>query len=141
MRSLLPKAGLLTVLAALLGWTGGTDAQAGKVPTVKEVMAKVNKGPNSLCPTLGKAIKADTPNWEEIQKETKAFLTFAEALTRNDPPRGDRASWDKLTKAYLQNVKELDDAVQKKDKAAATAAHGKVAHSASCNNCHKAHRG
>jgi len=141
MRSLLKKTSLLACVLGLLALTAPADGQNAKVPSIKEVMAKLNKGPNALGPTLGKAIKAETPNWDEIQKETQAFQTYVAALLKHDPPRGDRASWDKLTKAYLQGAQALDAAAQKKDKAAATAAHAKLANSANCNACHNAHRG
>lgn len=140
MKTLALKLSAVLSLAALILSTATVDAQNGKPPTVKEAMAKLNKGPTSLCPMLGKAIKAEAPNWEEIQKESKQVLVLAEALVKNDPPRGEKASWDKLSKTYWANAKELDDAAQKKDKNGATAAHAKLANSASCNGCHKAHR-
>jgi hypothetical protein len=140
MKTLAVKLSVVLALSALILWTAAADAQNGKPPTVKEAMSKLNKGPASLCPLVGKAIKADPPNWDEIQKESKQVLVLADALVKNDPPRGDKASWDKLAKAYWASAKELDDAAQKKDKNGAAAAHAKLASSAGCNGCHKAHR-
>ncbi|MBL8794879.1 MAG: cytochrome C [Planctomycetia bacterium] len=140
MKTLVVRSIAIAALAAVILWTNAADAQNGKTPSVKEAMAKLNKGPGSLCPQVGKAIKAEAPNWDEIQKESKQVLVFADALVKNDPPRGDKASWDKLTKAYFASAKELDDAAQKKDKNGAAAAHAKLASSAGCNGCHKAHR-
>jgi len=116
------------------------DAQNAKPPTVKEIMKKVNFRDGSLCPLLGRALKVDEPNWDEVQREAHQFTTLVNALALNDPPRGDKASWQQLTKSYGTAAKELDDAAQRKDRAAALSAHAKVANPATCNGCHKVHR-
>jgi hypothetical protein len=127
-------------LAALTFWLAAAGAQDGKTPSVKEVMKKLNAKDAALCPTLGKALKADAPNWDEVQQETRVFLVTAEALAKNDPPHGDRASWTKLTTAYIADAREMDSAAQKKDRNAALAAHAKLANPATCNGCHKMHK-
>lgn len=135
----LAAAAMLTILAAWL-WAGSAGAQNGKPPTVKEVMKKINHRDTALAPVLGKMLKAETPNWEDIQKDAKLFLASVEELPKNDPPRGERTSWDKLTAAYVADAKALDAAAQRKDKAAALSAHAKIANPAYCNACHKMHR-
>lgn len=131
-------AGVTLVALVLVVLTAG--AQDGKTPSVKEVMKKLNYRDAALCPLLGKALKANPVNWDEVQKETQLFVTFAEALPKNDPPAGDKASWNQLTKAYVSAAQELNAAAQRKDQAAAVTAHAKVANPATCNGCHKAHR-
>lgn len=130
----------LILLAVAVWLSSSADAQGDKPPTIKEIMGKLNKGPNSLCPTIGKGLRADDPKWDELQKESKDFVVIAEGLSKNNPPRGDKANWDKLAKTYVDNAKAFEDAAQKKDKKAAQAAHMRLADMKSCNACHNAHR-
>ena len=130
----------MVALVSLASWLAIADAQDAKPPTVKEIMKKANFRDGSLCPLLGRALKVDEPNWDEVQREAHLFATLVSALGQNDPPRGDKASWQQLTKTYGAAAKELDDAAQRKDRASALAAHAKVANPATCNGCHKVHR-
>jgi hypothetical protein len=127
-------AGLVAVCLVVVA-----EAQDAKTPTIKEVMGKLTKGPNSLTTTIGKELGADEPTWDDIKKQSQEFCTFANALGKNKPPKGDVNSWSKLTEAYAENAKALSEAADKMDKKAAVAAHKKL--QASCMNCHKAHRG
>jgi hypothetical protein len=115
-------------------------AQDKKTPTIKEVMKKLNAGPNSMTANLGKDLDEDAPAWDDIKKETKEFVTFAEALGKNKAPKGDGDHWGKVTKEYLDNAKALDAAADKKDKKAAKAAHSKLAAPGTCKACHSEHR-
>src|SRR6516165_4331720 len=117
----------LTALVAFMVWTTVADAQNDKPPSVKEVMKKLNHRDTALCPTLGKLLKADAPNWPEIQQDSKQFVMTVEMLTKNDPPRGDKASWNKLTGDYVADACALDDAIQREDKPASLTAHAKIA--------------
>src|SRR5262245_32490576 len=108
-------------------------------PTIKEIMSKLNK-PNGLRPNLGQDLMDDEPNWEEIQNETKHFVELVEALGKNTPPKGDKASWDRLTRAYADKAKAMDAAAKKKDKPGALAAHQKLSSNDFCKQCHDAHR-
>jgi hypothetical protein len=109
-----------------------------KVPTIEEIMTKVNKGKDALHRGIGESLKAGTVQWDKVQKNAKDYANLAEFLGKNDPPQGDKASWTKHTKAYAADAKSLSIAVQKMDKTAATAVHGKL--SKSCMGCHKVHR-
>jgi hypothetical protein len=126
----------LALLAALL--TVPVPAQTEKVPDIKEIMAKANK-PGGHYFALRRDLKDETPPWDEVQASAKALSKLAVALTKNTPPKGDKASWDMLTKAYADNAKKLEDAANKKDKKAAEAAALAMGDTA-CNACHKAHR-
>jgi cytochrome c556 len=122
-------------LVGVLLVAGFVAAQDEKVPTIKEIMVKLNKGPKSLCPVIGKELKDETINWDEIAKQSAEFSSLADALNKNKPRRGDAEKWTKVADSYAANVKELADAVEKKDKNAAVEAHKKLA--GSCMNCHK----
>lgn len=60
-------------------------------------------------------------------------------LGKNEPPKGDKESWEKLTKSYLDTAKQLDKAAQAKEKSKAVVAHTKL--TKMCMACHKAHKG
>jgi hypothetical protein len=101
-------------------------------------MTRLTKGPNSLTPVIGKELKEENPPWETVQSQTKEYVQLASAMTGNDPPKGHKSSWEKLTLAYAEWAAELDKAAQAKDKSAALEAHGKLA--GSCMACHREHR-
>ncbi len=126
-------------LAAVLAFSP-VGAQDTKTPTIKEVMKKLNAGPNSMTANLGKDLDEDKPDWDDIQKETKEFVTFATALGKNKPPKGDADHWGKLTKEYLENAKALDAAAEKKDRKAAVSAHKKLSAPTFCKSCHDEHK-
>jgi hypothetical protein len=121
------------------GLVVAVSAQDAKTPTIKEVMGKLTKGPNSLTTTINKELQVEEPTWDDIKKHSKEFCTFAEALGKNRPPKGDEKSWTKLTDAYNESAKALSEAADKMDKKAAMAAIKKL--QSSCMNCHKSHRG
>jgi cytochrome c556 len=106
--------------------------------TVKDVMKKAHAGPNSLLANIGKDLKDDDPDWPDIQKETKDLVELGTALDKNDPPKGDKDAFHRLTKAYLSNVKALDAAAQKKDARTALSYQGKLMQS--CKECHTSFR-
>jgi cytochrome c556 len=126
------------VLVSLMR-VGTIPADGGKKsPTVKEIMGKLNKGPTALTPALGKALKAAEPDWEKILEQTKTYIEQVGDLAKNDAPKGTKESWEKLTKAYAENAKALNEAAKKKDVQAAKTAQAKLA--GSCRVCHMAHR-
>jgi len=113
-------------------------AQDNQTPTIKQVMKKLNSGPNSMTITIKKELQDDSPSWDDIKKDTQEYLKLAGAVGKNDPPKGEKDSWTKLTKDYADNAKALDAAAQKKDKKAALAAHQKI--TSACKVCHDEHR-
>jgi hypothetical protein len=123
----------LLVVAAL-------SAQEDKTPTIKEVMKKLHKGNDCLRAKIDKGLKAGEPDWDTVQKETKEFKQMAEALPKNEPPKGTKEAWEKIAKEFVTNATAMDDAAKKKDKKAAQAAHGKMGNAA-CKSCHTAHKG
>ncbi|SIO55878.1 Cytochrome C' [Singulisphaera sp. GP187] len=125
------------VLIASVSLLAGADNEA--TPSIKQVMVKLNKGPNSPLAKLKTDLGASTPDWDNIQKSTKDFVVLGAALAKNTPSKGDKASWDKLSDLYFKDSKALDDAAKSHDLAAAKAAHQRL--STSCKSCHGAHKG
>jgi cytochrome c556 len=107
-------------------------------PTIKEIMTKAHKEGSGLLADVGKALREDEPDWDDIQKETKELVELGTALGKNDPPKGEKDSWERQTKGYLDKVKTLQAAAERKDKPASQAAFTKVR--TSCGACHMAHR-
>lgn len=140
MNRLVKLFGAVLAVAVVALVMGPAAADEDKVPTIKEVMGKVNKGPKALSGMLGKELKAGDPDWSEIQKHTKEVAKLVAALEKNTPKKGEEDSWKQLTKDYAAKAKELDEAAEKKDKDAALAAHKKISGMAFCKSCHSVHR-
>ena len=106
--------------------------------TIKEVMAKLHKGSTSQQKALGKLAQANPPDWDAIGKVTKDFVILGATLGKNDPPKGDKESWKKLSQAYLETSESLDKAAADKDLDKLKAAQKTMG--ASCKACHSAHK-
>ena len=74
-----------------------------------------------------------------MQPQAKELAKLAAALGKNPPPKGEKDSWEKLTKEYATNAAALEKAVAAKDQTAAMNVIKKMGGDA-CNNCHTAHR-
>jgi cytochrome c556 len=114
-------------------------AGAEDPPSIKTVMDKLHKGANSPLAKLKTALKAESPDWKQVQDLAKEFATYGPALAKNDPPAGDKANFDKLATAYADQATALESAAKEENKAKAKAALGKIG--ASCKACHTAHKG
>jgi hypothetical protein len=121
-----------------VGLAGGLAGATPPAMTAKEIMGKINKGPNAPIIALKRELQRDNPQWGEIQGQSKDYAGLVTELNQAKPPKGDAASWAKLTKEYAEAAKSLNDAAQKKDKRASLAAHGTL--TKACTTCHKAHR-
>jgi hypothetical protein len=115
------------------------DARDEKTPDIKEIMKKVNS-PTGLYATVMRELKEQDVMWDDIKEPAQEIARLAALLGKNDPPQGDKASWQKLTKAYADNAKALEKAVAKRDKKGAVAAQKLIGEEAVCNACHKVHR-
>jgi hypothetical protein len=123
----------VALLAAVILTVRAADAVSSK-----DIMQKINDEKKGLIFEIGKDLKADTPDWKEIAQYTKEVSTLAGDLGKNKPPKGEASSWEKLTKAYAEAAKKLDDAAASKDKKAASDA--QTAMATNCRMCHIAHR-
>ena len=109
-----------------------------KVPTIEDIMQAVNKKKGGLHTDVGDALKMGAVDWDSVKTKTKQYAAMADFLGKNDPPKGSKGSWEKLTKMYAEDAKALNTAAEKKDKSAAMSAHRKL--QGECMGCHKAHR-
>src|SRR5271169_4165532 len=103
------RIGAVIVWACLLGvgWAfAAANADDEKTPSVKEIMKLAHKGPKAALGSIGRGLNTATPNWDEIQAKTKELVKLGTALTKNEPPKGDQASWDRFTKKYLASAKD-----------------------------------
>jgi cytochrome c556 len=118
--------------------SGGATAAAGGTPSISDIMQQVNRRKSGLHSEVGEALQAEPVDWATIEPKTKNYAALADFLGKNDPPKGDKASWESLTKAYAADAQTLHAAAEKKDKDAALAAHQKL--NDSCMGCHRSHR-
>jgi hypothetical protein len=121
-------------LSVLVGF-GAADP---KPLPVKEIMGKLNKGPGALTPSIKRELQRESANWSAIQEQTTQYAGLAADLALNDPPKGDKSSWQMRTKQYAEAAQALNDAAQKRDKSASLAAHARLTRS--CTACHEAHQ-
>src|SRR5437773_11027492 len=116
------KLGVATVTVAVLaGMAGGchrsggspAGAAAAGVPTITEIMQKVNKRKGGLHSDVGEALRASPVDWAAVQQATKEYAALTDFLGKNDPPKGDKASWEMLAKAYAGDAQALQAAAEK----------------------------
>ncbi len=131
----------MTILAAfILAATHAArpvEARDDKAPEVKEIMKKMG-APTGLYSNVAKELKEADPMWEEVQQQTKDISKLLATLGKATPPKGDKESWAKLTKAFADNGKALEKAASKMDLKVARDVSKKMENS--CKGCHSAHR-
>ncbi len=131
--------GASVLSVAVLAVLSASYAAEDETPTIKQVMAKLHKGAKSPLAQVKTALKSESPQWDQIKKAARAYVTYGAALTKNDPPRGDKEAYEKLAKDFYADAKALDEAAEKEDKPAAQESFQKL--STSCKACHSAHKG
>src|SRR4051812_20302693 len=135
--------GAATAAGLFLGLVGLTQTPAGaddsETPTIKAAMQKLHKGPNSAQANLKKALATPSPDWKSIQSKTKDYVILGASLAKNEPKKGDLASWKKLSEGFFTDSKALDDAAKTENLKATQDAFKKV--NGSCMACHKVHKG
>ncbi len=124
--------GLKSALFALLVAIGVATAADDKGQTIKQCM----KCQNTSKAAIEKSVKAE--KWDDAVKTSKTWLKAAEDLGKNKPKKGDEDSWKEKTGKYLDTVKDVSAAVEKKDAEATTK--GLKAVGGQCGDCHKAHK-
>jgi hypothetical protein len=114
------KKATLLAIAALLTSTGLGLAN----PAIESVMKDAFKGETSLYKKVatGKGTEADA----------KRLAGYVKTLTQNEPPKGEKASWDKKTGELLAAVEML----AKGNKQGMVAAQK----AGNCKSCHSAHK-
>jgi hypothetical protein len=124
------RAGVVLVLC-------GTAGAAANL-SIKDIMGRLNKGPGSMIVALRKELQTSSADWAQIQQQAKEYAELASQLGKQEPPKGDRASWAKLTAEYAKTAESMNAAAEKRDRSLALAAHRKL--TASCKACHQAHQ-
>jgi hypothetical protein len=107
-------------------------------PTIRQIMGRLTKGPNSLTPVIGKELEAEAPDWNTIQPQTEEYARLAAAMEKSAPRKGSPESWAKLSATYSESARALDKAAKAKNRDAALEAHSQI--TGSCMECHRAHR-
>jgi hypothetical protein len=142
-------AGLVLVASGCLKSTGSApaptasndpsaDQAKGGGPGIRQIMFKIGRGPQGLDKALTTALQSESPTWDTVQTQTAEYVQLTTDLTKLDPPRGDKESWQKHTQAFGDAAKALDRAAQAKDQAAAKSAQDLL--SGSCMQCHQEHK-
>lgn len=129
------KLAVFAALAVGVAYLGSAAADEDKLKDIKGCMAfqgKVRKDVPDL-------LKAKDPNWEEVQKKTKDWVSMAETLGKQKPPKGTDESWKKQSDKYLGLVKDVDAAAGKKDADGMKKGLGAIQNA--CMGCHSQHRG
>ena len=126
----------LVVIAGIIGQKA--SATGDEPASVEKIMETLHKGRKSTFATVKTALKSASPDWPLIQKESKIYAKYAADLPKNDPPKGDSASFKRMAKAFADSAKKLEDAAQKEDLAAAKSALHKLG--TLCESCHDAHK-
>lgn len=127
----------LVLVAGMVSEPAGA-ADKEKSSTIKEIMGTLHKGGKAPFAALKTALKSDSPNWGHVRKETKLYASCSAGLTKNDPPKGDKESYQKLAKAFASNARALDEAAKKEDLNSARDSFKKIG--SSCAACHKSHK-
>jgi cytochrome c556 len=127
----------ISTLAAVLAASFVGVVFAADTPDIETIMKKVNSK-KGLHNKVGAGLKEASPNWADLGKQMDEYKTLADALGKNEPPKGDKKSWETLSKAYAADAAKLHDAVAQKDAKAAGEAHAAL--SKSCKKCHDAHK-
>ena len=116
----------------------GPGSAARSNPKIKEIMAKIGKGPHALQGSLGDALKQAEPAWDTIQPKTQEYALLTSEMGKLEPVKGNKDSWAKLTSAFAESAAELEHAAQAKDKDKTREALDSLG--GSCMACHRSHR-
>jgi cytochrome c556 len=133
------KFGALTLaLVAGLFAISTINAADEKLTSIEDIMKKVpNKGMKKGL--AAKAIDAaGEGKWEDAQKMGAELKTHGETLAKHKAPKGEQASWEKLSKAFSEQMTAIEKGAKDKDADAMKKAAGEFGKS--CKACHDAHR-
>ena len=117
-------AGVIASVSMLLV-LGSNDAGEKAKHTISEVMKKAHAGKGAIM----KKVADGTANADE----KKALVELYTSLSKNEPPKGEKADWKTKTDALVGAAKKAADG----DDAAAKS----LTKLANCMGCHKAHKG
>jgi cytochrome c556 len=122
-------------LCVALDAATATAADDKKPAAIDVIMKKVN-GKKGLVAKVEEAGKGE--KWDDAGKDAAEIKKLTADLGKNDPPKGDKDNWAKLSKKYAEQGAAIADAVEKKDaKALATAV---KSIKGGCKECHDTHQ-
>jgi hypothetical protein len=99
-------------------------AEAKAKYSIKDVMKTIHKGDDNI----GKRVAGGKASQEDIAKMLEHYM----ALPQNEPPRGDKASWQEKTSAMLASARAV-----KEGKPGAIEAYKSATNCKACHNVHK----
>lgn len=102
--------------------------------TVPQIM----KQNNGAIKAINAELKAAEPKWDAVAAKSKIALNAVKDLAKNEPKKGDAASWKKLSEEYVASFAKLGEAADNKDLDATKAAMKTIG--SSCKACHDAHK-
>jgi hypothetical protein len=84
--------------------SNGSPPDMGKGPggAIRLIMFKIGKGPQQLDASIGRELQSDSPPWETLQKQAGEYKQLTGDLTKHDPPRGSKESWQEKTTAFAE---------------------------------------
>lgn len=124
------------VIGLALAIGGLQAANTADVPTILDIMEEGHSGKKSLINKVKTAVKED--KLADALAPAKKLKEFGEALGKNTPEKGSKASWAKLSAVYKSDTAAIAEAVSKKDKKATEDALSKI--TKSCQACHDVHQ-
>ncbi len=109
----------------------GAIAADEKTPSIKDCMKF--KGIATKVDTAAKAEK-----WDEAQKLSGQLFGLGQALGKNTPPQNadKKDMWEKVTKAFCEKTKAVDDAAKAKKAEDVSKAVAAPTDTKTCGGCH-----
>jgi cytochrome c556 len=111
------------------------DKKAEKTYDIHDIMHKLHSKDGSFGKLKG-AVKG--MKWDDASPLAKEAATYAADLPKNDPPRGDKKAWEKISTKYHDSMKAVAEGVEKKDAPGTTKAMGALG--GLCKMCHDSHK-
>jgi cytochrome c556 len=115
-----------------------TPAVPDQSSNAKQIMRAIGSGPESLTARIERGLQSEQSNWDTLQPQTAEYARLARELGKQEPAKGAKESWAKLTTAFTSSADELDAAAKVKDLTSARSAQKSLGES--CTACHREHR-
>ncbi len=139
---------LAMTLAALAGLAAGAarcvtrndeaaNPNADEEWSTKKVMRKIHSGKQALLSVVRADLQKAQPDWVTDEKGLAEINRLMSTLTGRKPLRGSQDAWDKLVRAYVDQVKVAQQSVKEHKLLPARAALKEV--SLTCEKCHDDH--
>lgn len=137
---MLRKIGVAALLLTGFAFTvSGLTAADEKTPSIKDCMAFQKK--DGLPSKVEKAAKDG--KWDDAQKASADLAKLGEALGKNTPPKNadKKDDWEKVTKAFAERTKAVDDAAKAKKADDVSTAVAALLDKKTCGGCHGTFKG